>query len=63
MAINLCGGVYMEKKNSNISAWAIIGIIAAIAAVIASITTAVLMLEKKRKDDEELERYIDCSIQ
>ena len=31
--------------------------------LIASITTAVLFHEKKRRDDEELERYLDCSIQ
>ncbi len=49
-----------EKKYSF---WLVLGIITAIAAVIASITTAVLMFEKKRKDDEELERYLDCSIQ
>lgn len=43
--------------------WVVLGVIVSVAAVIASITTAVLMLNKKRKDDEELERYLDCSIQ
>lgn len=53
----------MNSRENNGSPWLVIGIIAAIAAVIASITTAVLMLEKKRKDDEELERYLDYGIQ
>ena len=43
--------------------WLFIGIIAAVAAVIASVTTAILIHEKKRREDEELERYLDCSIQ
>ncbi len=49
----------MKKTNP----WVILGVITAIAAVVASVTTAILMLEKKRKEDEELEHYIDCSIQ
>ena len=50
-------------ENRRINPWVMIGVIASIAAIIASLTTAVLMLDKKRKDDEELERYLDCSIQ
>jgi len=50
-------------ENKKLNPWLFIGVIAAIAAVIASFTTAFLMLEKKRKDDEELEHYLDCSIQ
>lgn len=49
----------MKKSNP----WVILGVITAIAAIVASITTAVLMLEKRRKEDEELEHYLDCSIQ
>ena len=59
--IKLGGAFLMENKKLN--PWLFIGVIAAIAAVIASFTTAFLMLEKKRKDDEELEHYLDCSIQ
>ena len=51
------------ENNKKINLWLVIGAIAAVAAVIASLTTAFLMVEKKRKDDEELERYLDCSIQ
>ncbi len=54
------GGASAMKKSNP---WVILGVITAIAAIVASITTAVLMLEKKRKEDEELEHYIDCSIQ
>ena len=50
----------MDKKTSP---WLLIGVIVSLAAVIASITTAFLFFSKKRKDDEELEHYLDCSIQ
>ena len=43
--------------------WLVIGLIAAVAAVIASVTTAILIHEKRRREDDELERYLDCSIQ
>lgn len=41
----------------------IIGIVAFAAAVSAAITAFLLVNEKKKKDEEELERYLDCSIQ
>ena len=40
----------------------LIGLITAIAAVAASVTALMLYLEHKR-DEEELEHYLDCSIQ
>lgn len=40
----------------------LIGIVMAVAAVVASVTALLLYLDKKR-DDEELEEYLDCSIQ
>lgn len=40
----------------------LVGIVAAIAAVVASVSALLLYLDKK-KDDEELEHYLDCSIQ
>ena len=40
----------------------LVGVVAAIAAVVASISALLLYLDKKR-DDEELEHYLDCSIQ
>lgn len=48
------------KKGSKLAL--ILGIVAAVAAVVASITALLLYLDKKR-DDEELEHYLDCSIQ
>lgn len=39
-----------------------VGIVAAVAAVVASVSALLLYLDKKR-DDEELEHYLDCSIQ
>lgn len=41
----------------------VIGFFVAISAIIASITTVFIVNEKKRKDDEELERYLKYSIQ
>ena len=40
----------------------LIGLITAIAAVAASVTALLLYLYHKR-DEEELEHYLDCSIQ
>ncbi len=48
------------KKGSKLAVF--IGIIAAVAAVAASVTALLLYLDKKR-EDEELEHYLDCSIQ
>ena len=39
-----------------------IGFVAAVAAVVAALSVLLLYLDKK-KDDEELEHYLDCSIQ
>ncbi len=48
------------KKGSKLAIF--IGVIAAIAAVVASLSAVLLYLDKKR-DEEELEHYLDCSIQ
>ena len=40
----------------------ILGAVMAVVAVVASITALMLYLDKK-KSDEELEEYLDCSIQ
>lgn len=48
------------KKGSKLAL--LVGVVAAIAAVVASISALLLYLDKKR-DDEELEHYLDCSIQ
>lgn len=48
------------KKGSKLAV--LVGIIAAVAAVTAALSALLLYLDKK-KDDEELEHYLDCSIQ
>ncbi len=48
------------KKGSKLAVF--IGIVAAMAAVVAALSAVLLYLDKK-KDDEELEHYLDCSIQ
>ncbi|WP_322183568.1 hypothetical protein [Neglectibacter caecimuris] len=48
------------KKGSKLAVF--IGVIAAVAAVVASLSALLLYLDKKR-DEEELEHYLDCSIQ
>lgn len=48
------------KKGTKLALF--IGLITAIAAVAASVTALLLYLDRKR-DDEELEHYLDCSIQ
>ena len=48
------------KKGSKLAL--LIGIIAAVAAVVAALSALLLYLDKK-KDDEDLEHYLDCSIQ
>lgn len=48
------------KKGSKLALF--IGFVAAVAAVVAALSVLLLYLDKK-KDDEELEHYLDCSIQ
>lgn len=48
------------KKGTKLALF--IGLITAIAAVAASLTALLMYLDHK-KDEEELEHYLDCSIQ
>ena len=48
------------RKGSKLAVF--VGIVAAVAAVVAPLSALLLYLDKK-KDDEELEHYLDCSIQ
>ena len=41
----------------------VLGVVSLVAAIAAAVTAVVLFLEKKKKDDEDLEHYLDCSIQ
>lgn len=54
------GGFAMEKKNKY--GWLIV-VISAVAALTAAITAFLVVREKKKKDEAELEEYLDCSIQ
>jgi len=56
----ISGGGFLMKNGSKLAI--LVGIVAAIAAVVASVSALLLYLDKKR-DDEELEHYLDCSIQ
>ena len=48
------------KKGSKLALF--IGLVAAVAALVAALSALMLYLDKKG-DDEELEHYLDCSIQ
>ena len=52
--------VSVMKKGTKLTL--LVGIITAIAAVAASVTALLMYLDHK-KDEEELEHYLDCSIQ
>ncbi len=41
----------------------VLGIISAVAAIATALTAILLYADKKKKDEEELEHYLDCSIQ
>ena len=41
----------------------IIAIVATAATIAAAVATAIVYFEKERKDDEDLDHYLDCSIQ
>ena len=41
----------------------IIAIVATAATIAADVATAIVYFQKKRKDDEDLDHYLDCSIQ
>lgn len=42
---------------------AVIGLMAVITALVASVATLFAVLDKKKRDNEELEHYLDCAIQ
>lgn len=54
------GGAYMERQNKM---GMLLGFLATLVAIVAIATTFLVVREKQKKDDEELERYLDCSIQ
>lgn len=48
------------KKGSKLAIF--IGVIAAVAAIVSAVAAVLLYLDRK-KDEEDLEHYLDCSIQ
>ena len=55
------GGVQVMKKGNSLGT--IFAVIGALVALAAGVAAVLYFLDKKKKDDEELERYLDCSIQ
>lgn len=51
----------MENNKSSKFGW-LIFIISAVAALTAAVTAFLVIKEKKKKDEAELEEYLDCSI-
>jgi hypothetical protein len=49
------------KKSNGIYIW--VAVLSAVAALVSIAVAVVLFLEKKKKDEEDLEHYLDCSIQ
>ena len=41
----------------------LVTVLSAVAALTAAAIAVFVFLEKKKKDDEELEHYLDCSVQ
>jgi NADH:ubiquinone oxidoreductase subunit K len=54
-------GVSELKKSGKLSVF--VTVVSLIAAAVSLAVAVVLYLEKKKKDEEDLEHYLDCSIQ
>jgi mannitol-specific phosphotransferase system IIBC component len=54
-------GVSELKKSGKLSV--LITVVSLLAAAVSLAVAVVLYLEKKKKDEEDLEHYLDCSIQ
>ncbi len=57
----IIGGVLSMKKCHKFAL--LLGIVSAVVAIATAVTAILLYLDKKKKDEEELEHYLDCSIQ
>ncbi len=55
------GGAFIMNFKKNFG-W-IIAVVSVVAAVTAAVTAFLVFRDKKKKDEEELEHYLDCSIQ
>lgn len=54
-------GVSELKKSGRLSV--LVTIVSLLAAAVSLAVAVVLFLEKRKKDEEDLEHYLDCSIQ
>lgn len=54
-------GVSELKNSGKLSV--VVTVVSVIAAVVSIAVAVVLFFEKKKKDEEDLEHYLDCSIQ
>lgn len=54
-------GVSDLKNSGKLSVW--VAVFSAVAAAVSVAVAVVLYFEKKKKDEEDLEHYLDCSIQ
>ena len=60
---NRSGGFEMFCKYNKINYKWIIWLVSAVAAIVAAVTAFLIIKEKKKKDEEQLEEYLDYSIQ
>ena len=51
------------KKICGLSVSVFIAVVSSVVALLATVTTLFVIKEKKKKDDAELERYLEDSIQ
>ena len=58
--MNFERGAHMEKKSKNM--FTLIGIITVVVAIASTVAMILYKCQKKRKDDEELEHYIETAI-
>lgn len=49
------------KDSGKLSVW--VAVFSTLAAVVSVAVAVTLLFEKKKKDEEDLEHYLDCSIQ
>lgn len=49
------------KSSGKLSVW--VAVLSTVAAVISVAVAVTLFFEKRKKDEEDLEHYLDCSIQ
>ena len=56
------GWRYIMNKTGSVLKF-VVGLVAVVAALTAAVTAYFIYMDKKQRDEEELEHYLDCSIQ